>query len=157
MKVEIVNSFVQGAQSTLTTLCGQMDKLGSVFMKQAPFTHNEISVVIGVHGELNGHVIYTMDEKSGLLLASKIMAGFEVTGLDDMSKSAIKEIGNMISGNAASALFSHGFTVDITTPTYVASGETAGLEFLAPDSKLICIPIFYQGEQIFEVDLHFKA
>jgi len=157
VKVELVNSFVQGAQGTLTTICGEIDKLGKVFMKQAPFLPSDISIVIGVHGELNGHVIYAMDEKSGILLASKLMAGFEVNGLDDMSKSAIKEVGNMISGNAANALFNHGFTVDITPPTYLGKGDAGGMDFLENDSKLLCIPIFYQGEQIFEVDLHFKG
>ncbi|MCL2854243.1 MAG: chemotaxis protein CheX [Defluviitaleaceae bacterium] len=157
MKVEVVNSFVQGAQHTLSTFCGQMDKLGKVFTKQAPFPASDISILIGIHGELNGEVIYTMDERSGLLLASKLMAGFDVTTLDEMSISAIKEIGNMISGNAANALFNHGFTVDITPPSYFDKNSSNSFDFLTPNSKLLCIPIFYQGEQVFEVDLHFKS
>ena len=157
MKVEIVNSFVQGAQSTLTMVCGQVDKLGKVFLKQPPYISNEISIIIGIHGDLNGHAIYTMDEKSGIFLASKFMMGFDVHCMDEMSTSALMEISNIISGNAASALFSHGFTVDITTPTYIKGQQdaSAAFTFIKPESKLVCMPITFEGEQIFEVDLHF--
>lgn len=156
LKVENVNSFVQGAQNTLQMVAGNGGKLGKVFVKNAPYVSKEISVIVGIIGDLKGEVIFTMDESCGIYLASKIMMGFEVVGLDDMAISAVKEIGNMISGNAASALFSHGTKVDITTPTFYKGTQGDVYNFIKPDSKLICMPIHLEGEQVFEVDLHLQ-
>ena len=41
-------------------------------------------------------------------MASKMMMGMPVTALDDMSISAISELGNMIMGNAATILLNKG-------------------------------------------------
>ena len=138
-------------------VAGHSGKLGKVYVKTAPYVSKEVSVIIGIVGDLQGEVVFTMDESCGLYLASKIMAGFEVKGLDDMSISAIKEIGNMISGNAASALFSHGTKVDITTPTFFKGTQGDVYSFANPGSKLICMPIHLEGEQVLEIDLHLNG
>lgn len=49
-----------------------------------------------------------------------------VTEIDEMSKSAISELGNMISGNAGTLLYNQGVTVDITPPKIIESAEAAG-------------------------------
>ncbi|MCL2350720.1 MAG: chemotaxis protein CheX [Defluviitaleaceae bacterium] len=154
MRVENVNSFVQGAQSTLLTISGESGKLGKLFVKNPPYIGKEVSVKIGIVGDLKGEVIYTMDENCGLFLASRFMMsmGFEINEFNDMAKEAVKELANMISGNAANALFSQGVKVDITTPTYANKGEASG--FVTPGSTLLCMPIHFEGEQVFEVDLH---
>ena len=156
MKVENVNSFVQGAQSTLSMVSGQAGKLGNIFVKNPPYTSNGLSVIIGIVGDLQGEVIYTMDESCGLYLASKLMAGFTVTEMDEMSISAVREVANMISGNAASALFSHGVKVDITPPTFVNEKQGDAFGFVTPGSKVLCMPLYLEGERIFEIGLHLK-
>jgi len=157
LKVENVNSFVQGAQNTLQMFVGDAVKLGKVYLKNPPYVSKDIAVIVGIVGDLKGEAIYTMDENCGLYLASKIMMGFEVTGLDEMAISAVKEIGNMISGNAASALFKYGTTVDITPPTFCQGANSETFNFIKPDAKIICMPIYLEGERIFEVDLHLPS
>ena len=49
-----------------------------------------------------------------------MMMGMPVTALDDMSASAINELGNMMMGNAATILSTKGIAMDITPPTYAA-------------------------------------
>lgn len=160
MKSENVNAFVQGAQSTLATVCGSSCKLGKLFVKKAPYDGLAISVVIGITGELSGEVIYTMDMNCGLYLASKVMMGMPVPTLDDMAKSAVSELANMISGRTAITLFNQGVTVDITTPTLIGDLPSAGdFAFVKPGDKLLCMPMHLDNDEeslIFEIDLHLE-
>ena len=153
MKAEYIKPFLSGTQKTLSGLCGYEGKLGQAFMKVAPYKPYDVAVIIGFSGDLKGEVVYSMSEECGIYLASKFMVGFDVSQMCDMAKSSIMELANMISGNAANALFTQELKVNITPPTYVQSGQ--GLEFVKPDSKFICMPIQIEGERVFEVDLHF--
>ena len=161
MKSENVNAFVQGAQSTLDTICGSACRLGKLFVKQAPYDGLAISVVIGVTGQLVGEIIYTMDTDCGLYLASKVMMGMPVPAMDDMAKSAVSELANMISGSVANTLYNNGVQVDITTPTFLDTATSADqFAFVKPGDKLLCMPLHLDGEQsplIFEIDLHLEG
>ena len=161
MKSENVNAFVQGAQNTLSTVCGSSSKLGKLFVKQAPYNGLAISVVIGLKGQLVGEVIYTMDMDCGLYLASKVMMGMPVPAMDEMAQSAVSELANMISGNVANSLYNQGVKVDITTPSFVDSSASAdGFAFVKPGDKLLCVPLYLEDESaplLFEIDLHLEA
>ncbi|MCL2169838.1 MAG: chemotaxis protein CheX [Defluviitaleaceae bacterium] len=153
MKVEYINPFLTGTQKTLSGLCGYEGKLGKAFMKTGPYKPSDVAVIIGFSGDLKGEVVYSMSEECGIYLASKFMVGFDVNQMCEMAQSSIMELANMISGNAANALFSLELKVNITPPTYIRG--SSGLEFVSPDSKFICMPIQIEGERVFEVDLHF--
>ncbi|MDR2166221.1 MAG: chemotaxis protein CheX [Clostridiales bacterium] len=153
MKAEYINPFLVGTQRSLSGICGYEGRLGKVSFKLPPYSPRDVAVVIGFNGDLKGEVVFTMDEGCGLYLASKFMAGVNPTRMDDMAQSCIMELANIISGNAALALFGLGLNVNITPPTYVIGGT--GLEFVQSGSKLLCMPIFIRGGQVFEVDLHF--
>ena len=154
MKVENMNLIIQGTQNTLNMVCGEGGKLGKISVKGNPYKNDQISVIIGVVGDLKGELIFTMDRESGLYLASKIMVGFDVPELNDMAKSAVSELANMISGNAASALFSGGVNVDITPPVFVSEGEIDKFGFVKPGSKIICMPMQLTGGRAIEINLH---
>ena len=156
MKSENVNAFVQGAQSILAAVCGTSGKLGQLFVKRAPCAGLAISVVVGFSGQLSGQVVYTMDEDCGLYLASKVMMGAPVAAMDDMAKSAVSELANIISGNVAATLFNQGVIVDITAPTFLDVSDVQ-FAFIKPGSKLLCVPMQLDGGRApltFEIDLN---
>ena len=156
MKSENVNAFVQGAQSIFAAVCGSSGKLGKLYVKQAPCSGLAISVVVGFTGQLSGEAIYTMDADCGLYLASKVMMGAPVASMDDMAKSAVSELANMISGNVAATLFNHGVVVDISAPTFLDAPD-GQFTFVKPGSKMLCVPILMEGGSApltFEIDLN---
>jgi len=57
-----------------------------------------------------------------------MMGGFQIDQLDEMSQSAISELGNMISGNATTLLYNQGVKVDITPPRLVLARQAAGFQ-----------------------------
>ena len=80
-------------------------------------------------------------------MVSAMMGGYVVTEMDDMGKSAISELGNMISGNASTMLFNQGVRVDITPPKIVQSATAAGFV----PKKALTIPLIMDG--IGELDI----
>lgn len=78
-----------------------------------------IGVVISLVGDIKGNIIYTMTEDSAKKFASKMMMGMPVETLDDMSKSAVSEMINMLTGNVATNFSNDGVTIDISPPAFL--------------------------------------
>ena len=79
-----------------------------------------------------------------------MMMGMPVTEFDEMSKSAISEMSNMIMGNAATILYNRGINIDITPPSLLM-GEN--MQITPSKMKTICIPLLIgEGDKI-ELDI----
>lgn len=79
-------------------------------------TASGIILTVGVVGECRGNIVYIIDEASSMKIASKMMMGIPVVTLNDMAKSAISELANMLTANSATVLSHIGVTVDISVP-----------------------------------------
>ena len=153
MKSENVNAFIQGAQGILTSVCGSGGKMGKLSIKQAPYTGLAFSVITDFSGMLSGKVIYTMDAECGLFLASKVMMGMPVSAMDDMAKSAVSELTNMISGSVAGNLYGLGVKVTVSAPAFVDNAAAGSqFDFVKPGSKILSVPLHLEGG-LFEIDL----
>ncbi|SCY94308.1 chemotaxis protein CheX [Alkaliphilus peptidifermentans] len=116
MKAELINSFLKAGQDVVMQMTGIKLEIEKTYIKKPPFDKNDIAIVIGVTGELNGLTAINMSEDLALKMASTMMGGMQISSLDEISKSAVTELGNMILGNAASLLYNEGVKVDITPP-----------------------------------------
>ena len=157
MKAENVNSFVQGAQNALSLICGEPGKLGKVFIKQGTYHTLGNSVVIGFIGQLKGEAIYTMNDDCGLYLASKVMMGRPVNSMDDIAKSAVSELANIISGHASIMLSKHEMEVDILPPNFIEGQTSDKFSFIMPQDKVICMPLTLSTGMVLEMDLHLQG
>lgn len=89
------------------------------------YTTNEVTAVIGVSGQLQGNVLYGFTQESARSIAGK-MIGQEIVEMDELALSAIGEIANMITGNAATLLSNLGTACAIAPPVII---EPAGSRF----------------------------
>ena len=106
--------------------------------------------MIGVTGEMQGQVMLAFQKKVALVIASKMMY-MEVKELDEISTSAICELGNMIMGNASTAFSVKNIGIDITPPSlcegnFTVSGAVANM----------CIPIYVNDTDYVELNLCVK-
>lgn len=85
-------------------------------------------------------------------VASKMIM-MEVTEFDELSTSAISELGNMIMGNAATILSTKGIGIDITPPSFCRGN----ISIVTSYAKNICIPLTYNGETLIELDIAVKG
>lgn len=118
MKVEFVNPFVSAAFNVFETVTGEKPTRGELGLKSLRFTTQQVTIMAGVNGQIGGMALYGMS----LVTAQKIaaaMIGTEVSQLDDMAWSALSELGNMITGNAATLLSKNGYELDITPPSVI--------------------------------------
>jgi len=117
MKVEYINPFLKASMEVLKMMA-QMEMItGKPFLKTSPFTAENLIIVVGITGEIRGQAVISMSTEMAKTIASNMMMGMPVPEIDEMAKSALSELGNMIMGNSATLLFNAGVNIDITPPT----------------------------------------
>lgn len=152
MNVEYINPFLMAATSIIKDICQIEMKIGKPYVKTTEFAEDSVVIMIGVTGEMRGQVMIALTYNKALEIASKMMMGMPVTELDEMSISAISELGNMIMGNAATILSTKGIGIDITPPTVCHGKLTISQSY----TKNICIPL--NGDDItIELDVAVKG
>ncbi len=101
-------------------------------------------------GEFKGQVFFSMDESTACKIASAMMFGMEVTALEDMAKSAIAELGNMIMGNVSTEFYNNGIKIDITPPTILVGSDMA---VSTKSAKTMCVPLILENIGKIEIDI----
>lgn len=113
-------------------IVGDKNEIGS------SFNTDNVVIIVGVVGNIKGQVVFSMNEKDSCFIASTMMGGMPVLQLDNISKSAISELANMICGNAATKFSLNDITVDIAPPSIMVGKD---IEVLANKSSGIHVPI----------------
>lgn len=147
MKAEYINPFLESASVVIEQVVNVRPTTGKLEIVDVKFVEDYIWIKIGMTGQMSGDIVFGLHESVALRLVSAMMGGFSVTEIDDLSRSAISELGNMISGNASTLLYNQGVKVDITPPEVIHSAESAGF---AP-KRALTIPLI-MGE-IGELDI----
>lgn len=86
-------------------------------------------------------------------IASLMMGGMPIPTLDEMAKSAVAELCNMILGNAGIFLSQIGTKIDVTPPTTL-TGEKIKLSM--NDVLIICIPLLFDGNKLLELNISYR-
>ncbi len=151
MKVEYINPFVKASKEVFKMTMNLDLQIGKPYVKKTPFSLKNVVLVVGITGGIKGQVIISLDEDVAKKIASKMMMGMEVSEFNEMAKSAISELGNMIMGNSATLIANNGITIDITPPTLMV-GKSINLSF--NDSVTIGLPLHSDiGDIIFDISL----
>jgi len=150
MNVEYINPFIEASQFVLKTVAGLDIRLGKIFMKDSPYNSDSVVIIIGITGKIRGQVIFTLSKEAALNICSNMMGGMEVAEFDEIAKSAISEMTNMILGNTATILFNRGIQIDITPPSLLMG---AGMQISSNKMKTVCVPLHINEHDIFEIDV----
>ncbi|WP_219838523.1 chemotaxis protein CheX [Paenibacillus sp. R14(2021)] len=147
MKAEYINPFLESAKIVIEQVIQIRPSTGQLGVKDIKFVESYIWIQIGINGQMNGDIVFGLSEEVALKMVSAMMGGYAISEMDEMGKSAISELGNMISGNASTMLFNQGVRVDITPPKVVHSAQAAGFK----ETKALTIPLIMDG--IGELDI----
>jgi chemotaxis protein CheX len=115
----LINPFLAAAETVFRQVTGHALTAGEPALSDAHMTSNDVTVLLGVAGAVHGHVVLSMDTPLALRVASAMMMGAPMQQFDELGKSAICELGNMITGNAMTALANLGYPCDTTPPSIV--------------------------------------
>lgn len=82
-----------------------------------------VTVIIGLTKEIRGNVAYNMSEQDAIGIASTMMGGMPINQFDDLPQSAISELVNMVTANAAIRFEQMGIKVDISPPSLIVGTD----------------------------------
>jgi len=120
VKEDYVNAFLAPAKLVWEKeLNHTLDFIGAEAVSHR-FTTEDITAVVGVSGQLEGNVLYGFSQGTGLAIVGCMM-GDPVLEFDEIALSALGEIANMITGNAATQLAALGYMCDISPPVIIES------------------------------------
>lgn len=152
LKSEHLNPFLMASTRILKEMCFVDTRLGKPYIKDPLFLEDTLIIIIGFTGEIRGQVMIAFETKIACDIASRMMQ-MPVPVMDDISKSAICELGNMIMGNTAIIFSTRGIAIDITPPT-VGNGT---ISFTNNYAKNICIPLIYENNKAIEFNIALKG
>lgn len=143
-----INPFLESATLVIEQTCMVKPFRGDISIKNVSLENGYIWLQISLFGQLNGDVVFGFPEAVAIKLVSAMMGGYPVTEIDEMSQSAISELGNMISGNASTIMSNQGIQIDISPPRMISGAvEDASLS----TRKAIAIPLKLENIGDFEI------
>jgi len=145
MNVEYLNPIVKASTFVLQQACFLEVNVGKPYLTQTTYDDEVFVVLLGITGQLHGQVLLAMGIDVACSLASKMMMGMPVEELNDMTRSALGELMNMMMGNAMTYFSEMDILLDITPPTMFQSNQLA---LNVGDSKMVCIPMEFPGGKI---------
>ncbi len=111
---------------------------GEVSVKGRNLENDGVIIVVGIVGEIKGNVVYCLELECAKKIASTMMMGMPVIEFDDMAQSALSELSNMLTANAATSFAEMGISLDISTPTLLY-GEKISVKMNS--DKVLCIEL----------------
>jgi len=122
VKAEVVNKILASTTSVLT-------EYFNITLEQngAPVTVNDtealdaVTVILGITGDLEGQFLLGYNNTTALNIARVMLGNPDYPELDEMGKSALSELGNMIGGLTSTGLSDLGFFCNLSPPTLVTT------------------------------------
>ncbi|NLM45339.1 MAG: chemotaxis protein CheX [Firmicutes bacterium] len=153
MKADVVNAFIRAALDVILQTTGVEAKVGKAYRKETPYKSDSLVVLLGITGDIQGSVAISLSQGLACRVASLMMGGAAVPVLDEMAKSAIAELCNMILGNAGILLSNIGVHINMTPPTTL-TGENMQLSI--QNAVIICIPLHFDNNELLELNISYK-
>ena len=138
MSFQHIDSFVRAAYSVIEMMLNPEVEAGKPFFNEEPLQKYDVLVLVGVLGDLQGQVLCGMSTETAQKIISQMM-GTEVDGINEMGKSAICELKNIITGTASTNLSLVGYNCNITPPLFVTRDNIP--DFLRHIHTSLAIPI----------------
>jgi chemotaxis protein CheX len=150
--VKYVNPFIEAFNVVMPQLGFCDIKIGNLSAKTQEVVTTGVLIVLGVVGSIKGNVVYTIDLEVAKNIASTMMMGMPVDEFDDMAKSALSELTNMLTANAVTILANNGISIEISTPTLL-HGENMCVKMNT--NPILCVQLLADGNPI-EINISFE-
>lgn len=146
MDLNYINPFIQAANEIISEVVGVEIKKDELYIRKGKTTKNGVGIILDVNRDVDGRIIFdfTTDMVSNFaeaMIGLNISNEEDIQNNKDMVESAIKELGNMISGRAITLLEDKGYDCNINPPEVYL-----GKDIVLADSQHICIVIDFTSE-----------
>lgn len=152
MDVNHVNPFIDSFTSVMPQLGFSKVQMGALSAKGNAVTGSGVFIVLGIVGAIRGNAVYSISLENAKKLASTMMMGMPVEEFDELAQSAISELTNMLTANAATFFSKQDIIIDISTPTML-HGENISVSMNS--DQILCVQLFADQVPI-EINLCFE-
>ena len=122
VNADYINPFLKAATTVFKSVIGIELRRGKLAVKKDPEPTHDVAIIIGITGNINGVVVFSMTFNMVHKIAEILAPGLSKEQIEVEYKDIIGELANMITGNAMN-LFSNlpigEADVEITTPTII--------------------------------------
>jgi chemotaxis protein CheX len=115
MRVDVIDPFARSASEVLGKEASLEVTRGDLGIAKSAYLTRDVTILLGVTGSLRGLVFYGMSKVTAVALAAR-MIGDDRQEFDELCQSAIAELGNMITGRAATRLSNNGYPSNLCPP-----------------------------------------
>ncbi|HAF31944.1 MAG: chemotaxis protein CheX [Anaerovibrio sp.] len=149
MDVKLVNPFIDAFTTVLPQMGFPTPQRTGMTVNNQNAVSQGVAVIVGFTKEIRGNVVYNMSEDTAKFIASTMMMGMPVESFDEMAQSAISEMSNMLTANAATNLTALGLEVDISTPSLTVGSD---FQIKISNEQYLCVVMDISGHQV-EIDI----
>ncbi|MDF2627645.1 MAG: cheX1 [Symbiobacteriaceae bacterium] len=118
MQTNLADPFVSAAVRILTAELGSEVARQERRNEDEPILGGDVTIMVGITGDVKGLVALAMSMETAGAIAGAMMGG-PGAELDEIGKSCVAELGNMIAGMATVELEQEGYPSNITPPSVV--------------------------------------
>lgn len=111
----LVNHYVAAAIEILVHETKGRVERGQVELEANPYTTDDVTAVVGISGDVSGSLYLSMTEETALAIVGA-MLGQPAPEFDEIAKSGIAELANVVAGTAGIALGAAGLRTNISPP-----------------------------------------
>lgn len=119
MNTQYMDPFVIALENVLTKYGVTDIQTGQLQKKESMYIESDVTAIIGLVGNIRGNVAFSLSVDTSKKILSVMMDGEPVPEMDNMARSTIGELANMITGTALTLLSKTGTTTDITPPSVI--------------------------------------
>jgi chemotaxis protein CheX len=148
MDVNYINPILDAFTNVMPQLGLNDVKKKNVSLKGRYIESPGVVIILGIVGDIKGNIIYGLSIEDAKKIASMMMMGMQVTEFAELAQSAISELTNMLTANAATNFSKQDININISTPTLMHGEFTAN----ASSDKVICVEMLVNG-LVFEVNI----
>ena len=149
MDVKLVNPFIDAFTTVLPQMGFPTPQRTGMTVNNQNAVSQGVAVIVGFTKEIRGNVVYNISEDTAKFIASTMMMGMPVESFDEMAQSAISEMSNMLTANAATNLTALGLEVDISTPSLTVGSD---FQIKISNEQYLCVVMDVSGHQV-EIDI----
>lgn len=145
--VNYINPFLISTISIFESMAQIKLGIGKPAAGLLKFENDIFIIQVGVTGQMKGQVLLALPIENAKKVASNMMCGMPVNELDEMSRSALSELSNMIMGNTATLFSNQEIIIDITPPLSMSGSKL----IMQADTQSIQVPMLLDGKEFFSI------
>jgi len=151
MRVDYIEPFISSAETVLEEILGCKAEKGEIGLAKTSVSIMGVAAFTGLVGDVEGRVLFDMSRETALKIAGAMAGGEDFAELDEMARSAISELANIITGRAVTCLSALGFKFDLTPPAIFVGDNMEISNNL--NTEALIVPIAMEGIGELEVNV----